>query len=255
MLAIIGFVLLIAGAVIVLVIFVSAAPRAAALTVRPAVRSREMLVKERILLERISRVARSWGEGRFRSWQTFFRNTGARLREQYRSLRIRAQEYATPKRDAAPPTCASLIASARAALADEEYDRAEEQFLACLKVDAKHRDAYLGLSELYRARREHGLAEETLTFLRKLYPEDAEVAFLLAGLLRERGKDSAALREAGAAVERAPLNPKYLDFAITCAMVLRKPSVARRWIAQLRKANPENQKLAEFEEQLEELDR
>src|SRR3989338_6441285 len=201
MLTVIGVVLFVAGVVVVGGIVATAASRAAALPIRTPVRSRETLVKERILLERILRVARSWGEGRFRSWGGFSRGLGARLREQYRSLRIRSQEYATPKRDAKPATCATRIASARAALAEEQYDRAEEELLACLKMDAKHRDAYLGLSECYRARREDGLAEETLTFLRKLYPEDAEVAFLLAGLLRARGKDAAALREATAAVE------------------------------------------------------
>ena len=58
MLAIIGAILLAVGVLAVLGIVGTAAPRAAALVIRKSARSREALVKERILLDRILRVAR-----------------------------------------------------------------------------------------------------------------------------------------------------------------------------------------------------
>ena len=94
------------------------------------------------------------------------------------------------------------------------------------------------------------LAEETLRFLRRLYPSDHEVAFMLAEVLRDREKGTAALKEIQAAVALAPRNPKYLDFAADLAIVERSRPLAARFIAQLREANPENQKLAEFEERI-----
>jgi tetratricopeptide (TPR) repeat protein len=250
MLTTIGLAFAIVGAITIVGVIIIAAPRAVVLPTRRAPRTREERVKERIITERIMRSVRAWGQERLRVPQNLVRVMGTRIRQGYRCLRLRAQEYVVAKPEAVPMTCATAIATARAALARAEYEQAEEQFLACLKMDSKHRDAYLGLTELYRARHEDALADETFAFLRKLCPEDAEVAFLYAGLLQERGKGAAALREVQAAIARVPRNPKYLDFATALAIVMRKAVPARRWLEQLRDANPENQKLVEFEEQL-----
>ncbi|MBI4449515.1 hypothetical protein HY634_00470, partial [Candidatus Uhrbacteria bacterium] len=69
-----------------------------------------------------------------------------------------------------------------------------------------------------------------------------------------RGKRAAALKEIQAAIGQSPRNPKYLDFAIELAMMERNPRLATKYLTQLREANPENQKLEEFEERIAAVD-
>lgn len=245
-LTIIGIILVGIGAFLIFSILAATAPRLAILRLRAKVPSRETLVKERLLLERIMRQTREWWRAGFGVRLQAFRKINDALQRLYRRLRIRAQEYRTAKPEAVPMVCANALEEARAAMAKGDYEHAEELLLGCLKIDAKHRDAYIGLSELYQLRNEHMLSEETLRFLRKLYPKDAEVAFLFTGILNQHGKHAQALREIEAALAVEPRNPKYLDFAIELAIVVQKASQAGRWLEQLREANPENQKLAEF---------
>lgn len=254
MLTISGAILLVLGILVTIVVVVRSVPRLAVLHLPPRVRSHEVRLKERILFERMLRQLRAMGDRITRMVQPIARRWGSALREGSRRLRLRAQEFTIVKPGRGAATCAERVAVAQDAIAREEYDRAEEVLLACLKVDPKHRAAYLGLSALYRARRELSLAEETLRFLRKLAPADAEVAYLLAGVLRERGETASAFVEVGVAVMVEPRNPKYLDAALELAIVERDARRATRYLAQLREANPENQKLTEFAERIAEID-
>lgn len=245
-----GLIVAAAGLLALVVLGIRVAPRLR--DMHPAKkrrRTREELVVERILTERLTRRLRAFGTdigGRVRRASSGIQ---PRLERGYRKLRLLAQEHAHPVA-LTPATCDVLIPRAEAALASGDWDAAEEQYLGCLKVDAKHRGAYLGLATLYRQRKEDTLAEETLKFLRKLYPDDAEVAYGLADVLHTRGKCDAALKEIRAALRAAPKNPRYLDFALECAMVKQDAPAAREYLAMLRDANPENAKLEELEERV-----
>ncbi|MDO8599172.1 MAG: hypothetical protein Q7S02_03605 [bacterium] len=252
MLTAVGGALAFVGATTVLVVVMRVFPRLARLPKRAEAPApdHEFALKERLLLERMKRRMRGWGTRMSRRASTMGKGLEARLEHGYRRLRLLAQEYVATKSASPAVTCETHIAAADAAIAQDELEEAEEHYLACLKLDPKHRDAYLGLAALYRKRKEDGLAEETLRFLRKLCPEDHEVASMLAGVLRDREKGSAALKEIQAAIALAPRNPKYLDFAADLAIVERNRRLATRFLDQLREANPENQKLQELEERI-----
>lgn len=247
----IGTVLSVIGAVVVGVLVIRAAPRLAQYRVpAPTPAHRESAVKERLFLDRLTRRIHGIGTRVHRRTSTGFRAWESQLQRGYRRLRLLAQEYVVHHPESSVVSCDAHLAAADVAATREEYDDAEEHLLACLKIDPKHRAAYLGLSDVYQKRKEDGLAEETLRFLRRLLPDDADVAARLAAVLHERGKRAAALKEIQAAIDRAPRNPKYLDFAIELAMMERNPQRAAKYLTQLREANPENQKLEEFEEQI-----
>ncbi len=247
----IGAVLSVIGAVVVGVIVVRAAPRLAQYRVpAPTPAHRESIVKERLFLDRLTRRIQGLGTRVHRRTSTGFRAWESKLQRGYRRLRLLAQEYVVHHPESSVVSCDTHIAAADAAAAQEEYDNAEEHLLACLKIDPKHREAYLGLSDVYQKRKEDGLAEETLRFLRRLHPDDADVAARLATVLHVRGKRAAALKELQVAIDHAPRNPKYLDFAIELAMMERNPRLATKYLAQLREANPENQKIEELEERI-----
>ncbi|MFH1098506.1 MAG: tetratricopeptide repeat protein [Candidatus Uhrbacteria bacterium] len=253
MLTVIGSVLTVIGCALVVAVIVMALPRIARIIVVHRARSPETLLKERIIAERISRRLRGWGEACSRRVRVASRVITAMFSRWYRRLRIIAHEYVSIRPHERGAACNDFIGQAQRAMEEGGDDRAEECFLACLKVDPKHRDAYLGLSELYCKRKEFGLAEETLRFLRKLVPADLEVVASFAEVLRERGKNAAALREIQAALRVAPRNPRYLDFALELAIMERDARLASLFLEQLREANPENQKLEEFSRRITEI--
>lgn len=251
----IGAVLTAAGATTIAAIVVRAGARLVHLPARPPPTraERELRVKERLLLERLTRQMRGtaarWGRGAsatFRRWESGLQRVSRRLR-------LLAQAYVAPKAAPTSITCDAHLASAGDAVGREELEEAEEHLLACLKLDPKHREAYLGLAEVYRQRKEDALAEETLRFLRKLYPDDVDAVVRLAMVLRDRGKHAAALEEMEVAITRSPRNPRYLDFATELAIMERSVRLAKRYLNQLREANPDNQKLAEFTARIAEL--
>lgn len=246
---IVGGILAALGIAALLTVVVRALPRLARLPKAPTP-NREFSLKERILFERMMRRLQGAGSQISHRVATTFRGWEAHLDRGYRRLRLLAQEYVPTRPAAKEEACRTYIASAEVAATSGEFTEAEERYLACLKINPKHRDAYLGLASLYRKRKEGGLAEETLRFLRKLYPDDHEVLAVLAMVLQEQGQGSAALKEIQAAIALAPRNPRYLDFATDLAIMEQNRRLAAELLSQLRAANPENQKLAEFEERI-----
>lgn len=247
----VGGALVILGAVTMIALFIVSAPRLASLPARRTRHTpREAAVKERILMERLLRRFRASGDATVRHVQAVATEWRGQLQKWYRRLRLLAQEHRVPAGEERTLACPDFLAQAADAMHRESFEEAEDQYLACLKIDAKHRDAYVGLAALYRKRKETALAEETLQFLRRLCPDDAEVMMELAEILYERGKEDAAVKQVRAALVIAPKNPRYLDFALELALVKRHVNSARKYLEQLRATNPDNQKLVEFEERV-----
>ncbi|MFH1429940.1 MAG: hypothetical protein ABIG71_00265 [Candidatus Uhrbacteria bacterium] len=215
----------------------------------------EHAVKERIMIERASRRFREVSDRAVRKAQTLGSGLGGSLQRGHRKLRLLAQEHAAARQGSEERvlTCDELIVKADAAVERDELEHAEEEYLACLKLDAKHRGAYLGLATLYRRRKEGGLAEETLCFLRKLYPDDGEVHYAYSDILLWREKHAEALHEILAALEKKPKNPRFLDFAVELAIVEHDAELAGELLDRLREANPDNQKLDDLERRIGEL--
>lgn len=252
MLFTIGFILTAIGVATLGAIIARASPRLTHAPIKaPVTRvERELRVKERLLLERMTRRMRETGMRVNRSVSASFRRWESSLQRGARRLRLLAQEYVATKAAPKSETCEVHLASATDAIEREALEEAEDHYLACLKLDPKHHAAYLGLATLYRSRKEDALAEETLRFLRKLYPDDEEIAVYLADVLRGRGKCGAAIKELQTAIDRSPRNPRYLDFAVELAIMDQNARLATRYLKQLREANPENQKLEELEERI-----
>ena len=250
MLSIFGTLLALAGAVVAIIMIVRALPRLPNPPTPEHHTMREAALKERLLFDRLTRGIRSAVTRAQRASGIATQGIVKQLEQRYRRLRLLAHEHRTPKSETPAATCLTLLTDADAALANDEYALAEERYLACLKIDQRHRGAYLGLSTLYQRRKEDALAEETLRFLRKLYPNDAEIAYEFSAVLAVMEKQAAALHEVQYAITLAPRNPKFLDFAIGLAMLLKRRRLASELLDQLRAANPENQKLEDLAQQI-----
>jgi tetratricopeptide (TPR) repeat protein len=249
----VGVILVVLGGLTSIAVLFAAGPRLADVRPKQKPADHETQLKERLLVERLSRSGRVTSE-RVARWLEL-RGVGMRgwLERSSRRLRLLAQEHLPKQERAGKVSCDSLLGAAKGALEREAYEEAEESFLACLKLDARHREAYLGLGRLYRARKEYDLAGETLQFLRTLLPQDAEVIVAYAEVLRDRGEMNAAFTEVQAALQHAPRNPRFLDFAVELAIVNSDVKNAKMYLKRLREANPENQKLEDIEKRVEQL--
>ena len=169
----------------------------------------------------------------------------------------------------------------------ENYEKAEELYIAAIKLDKKSVPAYRGLADTYMSKGAVEEAYQTYGFLSKLLPEDDGLLVKLAEIAEEQGKieeaiqyyeqatvlnDSlsprfyhlaelllkteqpeVAIEAISQAVELEPKNPKYLDLLIEVAIICGNKIMAEKHFEELRLVNPENQKLIEFKERIEKM--
>lgn len=180
-----------------------------------------------------------------------------------------------------------LLRQAESAFSAEEFDKAEEFFIAAAKIDQRNAAAYRGLGESYLAKDALNEAWETFNFLRRLTPNDdyaltrlGDIAekqdrletaiqyyqqatllndslsprfYHLAELLLKVEQPAVAMEAARHAAELEPKNPKYLDLLIETAIMCHDKPLARRTFEELRLVNPDNNKLDEFRERIEKI--
>ena len=177
-----------------------------------------------------------------------------------------------------------LISDGEQRLKAGNYDKAEEMFIAAIKIDPKSAVAYRGLGDTYFAKNSLEEAAQTYKFLIRMEPDDdsvlvklAEIAeshgdleeaivyyqqavlvndsfsprfYHLAELLLKVGQPQVAKESILQAVELEPQNPKYLDLLIEIAIICDNKDLALKGYGELRLVNPENQKLIGFKDRI-----
>ncbi|MFA6553838.1 MAG: tetratricopeptide repeat protein [Patescibacteria group bacterium] len=173
-----------------------------------------------------------------------------------------------------------LLAEAES-LADKDQDaEAEQKFIEAISLDARYKEAYHGLADLYLKKKDYDHAKEIFKYLIKINATDdtsyehlgqiaksqgdlaeAEKDYLqsislnnrvagyqvdLAEVYQAKGEQDKALEHFQEALKLEPNNPRYLDLAIEMAIALEKPDVARPYIDKLKEVNPDNKKLKEY---------
>lgn len=181
----------------------------------------------------------------------------------------------------------ALIQEAEQSLKEQNYDKAEELYIAAIKIDSKSAVAYRGLGDTYLAKGSLEEARQTYRFLLQLEPDDDSVIVKLAEVAESQGdleeaityyqqavvindsfsprfyhlaellikiKQPETAKEAIIqAIELEPKNPKYLDLLIELAIICGDKSLALNGYNKLRLANPDNQKLEGFKERISRL--
>ena len=182
---------------------------------------------------------------------------------------------------------ADLMSLAEAKSAEGAYDKAEELFIAVIKIDKKFAPAYRGLADVYFVKGAIDEAAQTYDFLARLIPNDdallvklSELSeqknqiteainyleraitvndslsprfYRLAELYLKAGQTELAKEASEQAVELEPKNPKYLDFLVENAILCADRQTAEKAYEELRLVNPENQKLSELRAKIDKI--
>lgn len=180
-----------------------------------------------------------------------------------------------------------LMIEAKHDATQEDYDTAEKKYLAILRQDPKHIDAYHGLADVYQKQGQLIEAKETYQFILQLNQSDDQALVKLAQMYEDEGRlekaveyyeqavlgnphnpirfvklydllfelkhYEVALEAIQQALEIEPQNPKYLDNFIEVAILLKRKDLADKGYRELRMINPENQKLQLFRQRIDEI--
>jgi tetratricopeptide (TPR) repeat protein len=253
----ISIILLVSALAAILIVVARKVPQLRMIDVESIPRERVKKIKEQIILQKFERVgAEKLGSmaKAARQGVTVASKIGRRavqklyaLEQYYQKLKHAASEggHAID-----PETVKRLLDEAEELVSQEEYIPAEKRYIEIISHNPKHVKAYEGLGNLYLANKQFAQARETLQFTLRLSPDDPSVYMSLAEVEEGEGNQRKATEYYRKVVELRPSNPKFLDRYIESAFASGMLDDARRGVGLLKEANPENQKISEFEERL-----
>lgn len=217
---------------------------------------RERQVKAGILADRLRRGARERAHG-LRQLLTPLSALASRIRQRFtgklHELELayeRAKRLALGTRGKRTAQIMGLIREALEFERQEKFEEAERKYIAVVSLDTRNVDAYEGLGNLYLRMKKYTEAREALSFILKFRPADASVLVSLGEVALALGKPEEALPHFKQAVELRRANPKYLDFFIETAILAGSKKDALLGLKLMRAANPENQKIGEWERRI-----
>ncbi|MBU1146193.1 tetratricopeptide repeat protein [Patescibacteria group bacterium] len=241
----------------IIFIIVKKFPVLASINVETIQSEQEAVKKERIVAERLSRKISAVGKFLYKVLSP----VGRALRGLFSKIYAKVLEWEksygkkrVKKLEEAPNTneeIKTLFFEAEECFREGKNEEAEKKCIGIIALDHKNIDAYKKLGQVYLEQKNYDNAYETFKHLLKLNPDDVETLLDLGALCRERGENDAALANFKRAVELEPTSPRNLDFLIDISIIVKNKDLARETLKKLQEANPENQKLEEFEERIE----
>jgi len=241
---------------------------------------RDAKKKKAIIQDRASRMTAAFGRRIAAALTRWFERRQEGFRRSYRKVLALERQYRKEK----PVLPAEVDAKIAAYAADAErliktgeYGDAEKKYIEILSMDRKNANAYWGLGALYLESKRHEQARETYAYLVRILRKgsrcthaengavsalrpcaadaaahaDIAAAYLDLGLATQASGEAP---QARAALERAvafePANPRHLDLLLDACILEGDKSRASQVYAQLRAANPENNKLDALAERI-----
>ncbi len=247
-------IIIVLGLLTIIVIVARKFPHIIVLDVDTIKEERTKRLKERIILERFDRF-RSQKLGNIsklaRDGWTVLSKTGRRLVQRLYKLEQYYKRLKSPKADSIDLNAVKrLLEQAAELMHQHETIQAEKLFIEVIGHHPKQVDAYEGLGNLYLRNKQFEQARETLKFALRLQPENASVLMSLGQLEGAQENHKEALDYLRQATIVRSKNPKYIDAYIASALAAKQAKDVERGIGLLKEINPENQKIAEFEEGL-----
>lgn len=261
MYSIIPLILILISFLIIFGIIARRFPALAILDVENIPEEKTAKIKEKIIKERISR---DWS-GKLETWSRFWGNISnwfLSISKKLHELRISHQEKRQLSKVSVEIKIETLLQQAREAVRREDSDdleEAERKLIEVVSLDDKHFEAFFELGEVYYKMKKYVEAKQTWLYALRLLElrgekdKESEVLFSLSEVNEILGEYAAARDNLQDAINISPNNPRYLDSILNLCIIEKDKVAARKYFAKLAEVNPENQKLEEIKEQIEEL--
>ena len=245
--------------------------RLAALNIESIAEEKALLVKNRIILERLKRKALVLKQLGLQVLQPL-KATGRQLLDRI-AVQVGKLEQAAQQKDR-PLTGVEVTQSVKEGLAQADqlveqgtFSAAEEAFIRVLSLDAQNAAAYQGLIKVYLAMKDYKKAKETCRYIIKLLTKkgiavDAspERGHRLASIYADlgwayetEGRKQLAAANYEKAIELEPSNPRFLDLLLKISIILKRKDRAWATFNALKEADPDNKKLPELKEEIEKI--
>ncbi len=283
---IIPLILILISLAVIIIIAVRKFPVLANLDIESIQAERESKFKERIISNRIkrnffkyyvkiARVVKPIGQ----AIGNFFKWGQVRLAEYKESHSIN-----DVNREKGQQVINKLFADIEDLIKKEDLEKAEDKLVEVIGLDSKNIKAFKSLGDLYFERKDYHEAKQTFEHVLKLLEkeestysptplavedgrgglaeeEDArDITSQLAGVyfdlaIVDKATDNfdGALASINKAFKLEPNNPRYLDTKLEISIIKKDKISALEAYDNLVKVNPENQKLADFKEKIDEL--
>lgn len=223
---------------------------------------KEAIVKERIISSRLKRNIFKWGSKFGKVFRFFGDKIGVLVKIFEKKLHELRDSYKTEVTLATgdkEKKIEELSAQAKEMIGEEEFKEAERKFIEIIGLDSQNLEAFRSLGDLYLENKNYEEAKQTFKHILKLMKDSedtaeiGEINFNLALVGQASGNLAEAIIDMKEALKCAPNNPRYLDTMLEISIIKKDKISALDTLGKLEKANPGNQKLEDFREQIKEL--
>lgn len=283
----IPLVLILISLTVMAVIFVRKFPALANLDVENIPAEKEARFKQQIVSNRLKRSLMKWNSKAVRfirpalgALGNFFKWSYAKLIELKESYK--GEKLISP--DDLDKRIAQLLAGAEELERDDNLAAAEKKLIEVIGLDSKNIQAFKKLAHIYFDRKDYEEAKQTFEHILKLKEDDeeayeglgqiaqeggnldvaredylksiqlnsekGETYYKLALVLEASKNPEEAVENMKKALKIEPNNPRYLDTMLRISIIIKDKISALDAYDRFKKANPENQKLAEFKSQI-----
>lgn len=266
---IIPIIIIILALAVTIFILLRKVPQLSSFEAENTLEEKQKKVKKYLLENRLDRKIEDFGRnlggylrpltGKFiraiEKWIKDFKDKISKAEEKYNRVRKRTIRA---KPGLAQEKAKLLIGEAYDLLEQENFNEAEKNYIEAISYDHQNVLAYRGLGKLYIATKEFKEARESFEHVAKLIARGAGKTelndFISLGLIyAEIGEPKRALNNFKKAWKLEPDNPKNLDFLCAASIIAKDKETAKKAYEGLKRVNPENQKLGEFEEEIKKL--
>ena len=261
---IIPIVVILICVIIILMIVTRKFPQLAILDVENMPEEKEGKIKERIIKNRLqrdlnqvqSRFERTFKfiSGKFNFLLSWLQRL-SQMREKYREAKQSAQISREEKIELLLSQARELIKKDEAA----DLAEAEKKLIEIASLDKKNLAAFLELGEVYARTKKYLEAKQIYLYCLRLLEfkddkrQEAEVNYQLSQINKDLGGLDEASNNVLESLQIEPNNPRFLDTMLDLCVLKKDKDLAIETLKRLTEVNPDNQKIADWQEKINNL--
>lgn len=258
-------------------------PQLRTLDVNTVPEAKKAEVRDRILIERMKRNTRKGRELIGKGAKPVFALLGRLIKRLFQRIYALEKQYKKEEEgkivlrgDDLAGKVRSMLETAVKLIREEKLNDAEKIYIEIISFDPKNTEAYKGLVDVYLSLKEFRQALQTAQFILRLEQKrskevmkedekgqvrrtfsnahDLARAYIDLGYICEMmDKKETAFASYEKALELEPNNPRNITLLLDLCLTLKKKPLALDLLKRLEEANPENQKLKEYENRILEM--